>query len=273
VKRFSQRKGLTPVPTKIQVDGMSAELKNSLWNTLDMFISQTEDVLFDKYGNPGIKKFSTWLWFNFFKEPIDSIPKDNRQTLEVIREKFFSYKWFEVYDFIEFVINYLKRPPGLIILFNKILEKELSGYRIISGTVAPITDEQEVKMLTEELQDTQFGGASAHLKSALGCLSDRKKPDYRNSIKESISAVESIARIITNSPKATLGEALNILEKKGKLHPALKKGFSSLYGYTSDEGGIRHAMSEEPNLTAADAKFFLLSCTSFVNYLKTKIGT
>jgi hypothetical protein len=102
-------------------------------------------------------------------------------------------------------------------------------------------------------------------------LSNREQPDYRNSIKESISAVESLARIMTNNHKATLGDALKIIERSGKLHPALKEGFSKLYGYTSDEGGIRHAMLEEPNLTSADAKFFLISCTNFINYMKSKL--
>jgi hypothetical protein len=51
----------------------------------------------------------------------------------------------------------------------------------------------------------------------------------------------------------------------------MKNAFLNLYGYTSDANGIRHAMMDEPNLTADDAKFFLLVCTSFINYLKTKI--
>ena len=46
---------------------------------------------------------------------------------------------------------------------------------------------------------------------------------------------------------------------------------SNLYGYTNDADGIRHAMLEQPNLTAADAKYFLISCTAFVNYLKSKV--
>jgi len=36
------------------------------------------------------------------------------------------------------------------------------------------------------------------------------------------------------------------------------------------KNGIRHAMLEEPNIGVEDAKFFLLACTSFVNYLKSK---
>ena len=80
-----------------------------------------------------------------------------------------------------------------------------------------------------------------------------------------------MARVLSGSPKATLGEALKVLERKRQLHPALKDGFSKLYGYTSDEDGIRHAMLDEPNITQADAKYFLLSCTSFINYLKANL--
>jgi len=80
-----------------------------------------------------------------------------------------------------------------------------------------------------------------------------------------------MTRIVTKNPKATLGDALELLEKKHSLHPALKAGFSKLYGYTSDEGGIRHAMLDEPNLTSADAIYFLVSCSAFINYLKSKV--
>lgn len=273
MKRFSQRKNFNPISTIIQVDGMNDELRNSLWNVLDQFLWQTDGFLHKQYGSPKIDEFSARLWFNFFKKPIDTRPDYGHQKLKVIRKFFFSCEWFEVYDFIEFVVNYYDNASRFIKVFNVILERELSGYRIISGKIVDITDEQEVEMLEEALRDTQYEGVTAHLKRALEMLSDRKNPDYRNSIKESISSVESIAKIITNNPKASLGDALKVLEKKSELHAALKNGFSSLYGYTSDEHGIRHAMLEEPTLTVADAKFFLLSCTTFVNYLKTKINT
>jgi hypothetical protein len=54
------------------------------------------------------------------------------------------------------------------------------------------------------------------------------------------------------------------------MHPALRKSLSALYGYTSDEQGIRHAMLDEPKLTAADAKFLLVACSAFINYMKEK---
>jgi hypothetical protein len=156
-------------------------------------------------------------------------------------------------------------------LVNTVLEKELAGYRVIENVVTQITDEQEIETLTEALEDNRFSGVTNHLKRALELLSNREHPDYRNSIKESISAVESMAKSIVKKPKADLEAALKVLEGSGKIHGALKAGFSNLYGYTSDEGGIRHAMLEEPDLSLSDAKFFLVSCSAFINYLKSKL--
>ncbi|MGN8107420.1 hypothetical protein ACTJLB_05440 [Paraburkholderia sp. 22098] len=78
-----------------------------------------------------------------------------------------------------------------------------------------------------------------------------------------------MAKIISGKDKAELGEALGALEKTGKLHGALRKGYTALYGYTSDANGIRHALMDEQNLTSDEAKYFLIACTGFVNYLKT----
>lgn len=157
--------------------------------------------------------------------------------------------------------------------FNKVFEQEFVGYRFIGDIITPITDEVEAKEIETGLS-VEFGGCRSHIQKALAFLSDRENPDYKNSIKESISAVESICQIIAENNKATLGQALKMLEDKGiKLHPALKSAFSSLYGYTSDEGGIRHAEGLfESNVTFEEAKYMLVSCCAFVNYLIAEYG-
>ena len=91
------------------------------------------------------------------------------------------------------------------------------------------------------LRTPSFAGVDAHLQQALDLYAKRKNPDYRNSIKESISAVESMAKIVSKKPRATLSDALKAIEKNGLLHKSLKDGFLKLYGYTSDADGIRHA--------------------------------
>ena len=268
--RFSQRAGLTPVSSIVQTGAMNAELRNSLWNVLDSHVFGTLGFTHSaprSESPPHIKRFGAKLWADFFKLPVDSKPSEGYKILLYIREYFFNVEWYKVYDFIEFVIEN-QESSSLRDALNRILERELAGYRLIGNQIVEITDPAEVQLLENVLSDDRFAGVNAHLRRALELLGDRHKPDYRNSIKESISAVESLAQVITGRPKATLGDALKGLKGGDKLHPALSDGFSKLYGYTSDADGVRHAMLEEPTLTAADAKYFLLSCTSFVNYLK-----
>lgn len=279
MKSFSERKGLKPVRQTIQTDGMTDELRNSLWNALHLAVWESDDFLHHRYGRlPDIDDFSAHLWFRYFKRPIDERPSfayDDRseRILQVIRDYFFFASWNEVYDFLEFVVAaFEKDKPRLSEFLNRVLVTEMSAFRFIDGKLVDITGEQEREMLEQALTDTRFAAVSSHIDRALTLLADRKNPDYRNSIKESISAVEAMARLVSGNPKATLGEALKALEKTGKLHAALKDGFSKLYGYTNDESGIRHAMLDEPNLTQDDAKYFLLSCTSFVNYLKSALA-
>ncbi len=219
-----------------------------------------------------LDRFYEALCIKFWKIPVDGAPSDQAESFEHIRDAFFHSKYNEVYDFLEFTIDYFGvLRANLTKALNYVLERECAGYRIVSGVVTDIIDDQEIAALEEALQDSHFAGVQAHLQRALELYTDRKNPDYRNSIKESISAVESLCCVITGNDKASLGDALLELENSGKIHGALKSSFSSLYGYTSDADGIRHAMMEEPDLSGADAKFFLLSCTSFTNYLKTKM--
>lgn len=156
---------------------------------------------------------------------------------------------------------------------NHVLEQEGSAYRVIDGIVTPIISEHEIEALekTTELTD-KFSVAGLHIGQAIKHLSDRRAPDYRNSIKESISAVEATCRILTGSRTATLGEALKLLEKNGLvLHGAFKDGINRLYGYTSDEQGIRHSLLDETNIGFADAKFMAVACSAFVNLLIEKV--
>jgi hypothetical protein len=278
MQSFSQRKGLKPVSEIIQTDSMNMELRNGLWNCLDNLIWSTKGFMYNSQGKSGMYYFSRSLWEHYFKMPIDTVSRDTSGVLTVIRQHYFACEWNEVYDFIEFVADYMSMKSYSELFKSKVydtlnstLERELSAYRFVNGQLTDITSEQEIEMLQEVLEDTQFKGVSNHLQRALELYSDRANPDYRNSIKESISAVESMAKVVTENPKAMLSDALKILEKNGQLHKALKDGFEKLYAYTSDAEGIRHAMLEQHSLTAADARYFLLSCTSFVNYLKSKI--
>ncbi len=262
---FSERKGFVKPKNAIQIEGMTDALRNNLWNALDR--AWITFGLYESINNSQCNAFTIYLWKRYFKLPIDD---REYEPYDTIRHYYFKASWFKVYDFIEAVLNYTNYPL-LQEEINDVLEEELVGYRFINGICTDITSKQEVEMLTETLNDFDYPGVREHLNQAFVHYSNKEKPDFRNSIKESISAVESLAQVITGKKRVALGDALKELQKKHNLHPALVRGFESIYGYTSDKGGIRHAMQDDPNLTAHDAKFFLLSCTSFINYLKTKI--
>lgn len=274
MRKFSERYGYRPVQEILQVESMSVELRTGLWNALQVCIWDASGFRYRQHGKPSIDGFSIRLWAFYFKRPVDTRPMRNGQldverTMRFIREYFFECEWHDVYSFLEFVVQ----QPGLPInnladILNTALKEEMAGYQFIDQLVTPITSQAEVGEVEAALQDTKFAGVDKHLKRSLELLSDRRNPDYRNSIKEAISAVEAMARQITGNPKASLGDALSTLSRDGNLHGGLKAGFSSLYGYTSDEGGIRHGMLTEPHLTQADARYFLVSCSAFVNYLK-----
>lgn len=274
MKLFSQRKGLKPVKSIMQVDSIDVDLRNGLWNALSWFYWDKMKSNTYLSADKGINLLFELLWHNYYKKPVDTLSTHWPDVYQSMREYFFKCAWHEVYDFIEFIAdNYYNKSENkdFMSFCNSIFERELSAYRFVDGKITQITSEEEILEIEEALESSKpFKPVSHHLKRALELLADRKSPDYRNSIKESVSAVEAICNLITKNTKATLGQALKELEKKVELHPALKRAFDSLYGYTSDAEGIRHALLDESNLDFEDAKFMLVSCSAFVNYLKTK---
>lgn len=183
----------------------------------------------------------------------------------------------EVLDIIWYISNWFVQKNRnfkelMKIFFNSIFEEECVGYRFVNGEIVPITDKQEIEEL-EEVVQSEFKGCSAHIAKAISLLSDRTNKDYKNCVKESISAVESICKIIVGKNNAQLGDMLKILESKRGLKGPLKAGFEKLYNYTNDKGGIRHAEGLfVSNVTFEEAKFMLVSCSAFVNYLIAEYG-
>lgn len=273
---FSERMGIIERSTLLQRDSMTAELRNSLWNVLYDGVWRSHQLSYSKYGDSGITLFGRELWIHFFKRPVDRMPSHPSSIHAEIRTFYFDAPWHRVYDFIEFVLISCKLmklttfPNKLRHQLNSVLARELAGFRIIENRLVPITDQNEIDEVAEAIAESPYAGARGHLRQALDLMSNREAPDYRNSIKESISAVESAAREITGKTKATLGDALREIEKSGEIHGALRAGFTSIYGYTSDAHGIRHGMIDVANVSVADAKYFLVACAAFVNYLVAK---
>jgi hypothetical protein len=271
---FSQRIGLEPKELPIQRESMNDDLRNCLWNVLyHLYTSYVYYSYGTAYWNDEGKRAFNSYWHLFFKWPLDKMLNSPEIAIKTVREKFFKFAWNEVYDFLEFTSDYLydKRSKEFRDSCNIVLERENSAYRFIDKYITEIVSKKEIESIENALNVSKpYKAVSTHMESALNYLCNREKPDYRNSIKESISAVESIAKIISKQPNATLGEVLNIKDFQ-LLHPAFKKGLKEIYGYTSDADGIRHALINDTQTSTADeARFMLVLCSAFINYLIAK---
>lgn len=274
MKRFSQRIGAVETQSIIQLETMSDTLRNTIWN----FIVS----LFDE-GESGWQQIVESSALFFFKLPIDELPIYNKQRREWIKKLFYRMQWYEVYDYAEFIAENSERINGQTIMqrdrihavLNRIFEEELSGYRFVAGELVPLSGPEEIAAIENALAVTStsgLSGAHTHISTALQLMAKRPDPDYRNSIKESISAVEALAKQLGTSDSQGLAGALTELGKKIPIHGGMRAGLLNLYGYTSDEGGIRHAMLEEPNLGYDEAKYMAVACSAFVNFLAAKAG-
>jgi len=280
--KFSERIGLTPVKIELEHEGLSKELRNSLWSTF------LERIVNTKYNDPIYNQkhsiraiFFRNLWIYFYKLPIDTLNLTYHgcvtdETIQYVRAWYFENEWYLVFDFIEFCANE-KADFAVENDFqnacNYFFKQEKSAYRFIDGTLVEINSKEEVLEIDAAIKNAdKFKPVKQHLKRALELYSDRKTPDYRNSIKESISAVESLACIIVSDDKITLGQALKQIEKTHEIPSSLKSAFTALYGYTSHEGGIRHALLEDAvKIEMEEARFMLIACSAFVNYLFSKM--
>lgn len=265
---FSQRNNLKPIRVEIQLNDLDYKTRTALWNTIyESFIEIT--LVRDKY-NEG--QMARYIWANYFNNPINQMYDYSTQLIRDIQESFQSGNWYTIFDFIELIIALdLDFVDDIIEKINDVLIRELSGYRIVNYQFTKITDENEIKTIENAINNS-LDGTRLHLNRALELLSDRKNPDYRNSIKESISAVEALCVEITGDPKATLGQALKNSKLKEEFHGGILNGFSNLYGFTSNAEGIRHALMDEPTLKQEDALYMLVSCSAFVNYLRSKMN-
>lgn len=268
--RFSERYGFKPVRETFQIEDMDDDLRVGIWNSLlaTCFKNDYNVYWFDH----SFTDFCTKIWIHFLKRKVNELPEEWYFFVKEIEDFLFGCKWYEVYDFIEFIAKLRTADNNFRNEINEVLEKEMSAYRLVANEITPIIEEIEIGAIEKAISDRRLKHVSTHLESALKLLSDRANPNYRNSIKESISAVEGVAKLITQDRRGELKSALDKLESQLgiPIHGALKSGFLKIYGYTSDGDGIRHALTEAENVSFEDAKFMLVACSAFVNYLIAK---
>ncbi|MCR5176885.1 MAG: hypothetical protein K6C05_08545, partial [Anaerovibrio sp.] len=259
---FSDRNGIKSENTEIQIKHFDQRTRVQFNNMVTRLYRDVYDNKLE-YFKPWIQKFLQFVLGDIYSECIDvRIYYKDDDVFSAINDTIMNGDFDDVLTLIEELVQYWDeylmetrgidyynvftqsyRSTSLYEIVNELFEREYVGYRFIDKIIVPISDSYEVEAIKDTL-NTEYDFVYEHISKANKLLSDREQPDYENSIKESISAVEAICQILTdsNGKDATLGNMLKKMEERGiVIHASLKSAFQKLYGYTSDANGIRHA--------------------------------
>ena len=281
---FSQAYGYEALPRPLQLEELNPEFRLKIWNLLYKHVRwEFEYDVLPKFDDGGLVE--PWhhilqtLHVDFRRLPMHALESmNNNRALEHFIREYYPLLMREpfnrVFDLLTMIMRHEGCPKDFIMSASSLFETCRLAYVLdvqFPPTIYPavtIEEGQALLQATAELRNVGLTSAVTHLRQASGCINQE---DYPGAVRESIHAVESTARQIYPDAK-TLEPALKKLEKAGALHSALKRGFSNLYGYTSDEQGIRHALinKPEPNVGQDEAIFMLGACASFSSYLARK---
>lgn len=264
---FPERYGFKPSRTTIQTDSLDDDTRVRLWNV----IAEFKKRIYDRGLWDAEKKILRHMWAEFFRNPLDTM-KSDEAIWAMMRQTALTGQWYDVFGLIESFIEAMERvdvDAGKTLgpLFDDELSRCLVGWRFVGTELVAVDRDEEREALVEALDaSADLTGANQHLARAMSHMSNRENPDYANAVKEAISAVEAVVGKLTG--EHTLGAGLKKLEASGvSIHPALRLGWDKLYGWTSDESGVRHGSIDPASVDQALAKYMVVSCSAFVSYL------
>lgn len=282
-KLFSEREGIKTTRKELQIRNMSKDLRVRLWNAFQQYyweyikhaVWPSLDPLW--LDNVGITKdFLYRLWDGYFKRPISELNGGMNKAVPkvgaLLKKYFFICEWYEVYDFLEFVVNNWPDPEmnkKFMEYCNHVLKEENAGYRFVNGMIVPIFEEGEISEIETAFDNVMpWKGVYDDLHSALKHLSDREHPKYKDSVAASIRAVEGVAKLIAHR-QGTLGELMPRVQEALGLDEHFAKAIGQLWKYAN--AVARHSDPEGEKMPEfEEAKFILVTSSAVINYLIAK---
>lgn len=200
--------------------------------------------------------------------------------------------WDKAYDFCERLHNHLARDVGytwndefqltkpkaevqafIAEEMQRLFEEEGLAFEFTDGLVRRRGRKHTVEVTTRAqvvLGDLRLAGARKHYDKALSFFRNPTKPDYENSVKEAVCAVEAAGKSLFPVAKAaTLGDFAKWLgaTKDISVPKALIQTITGIYAYRSGGDGVGHGGSAGGAATAEVAEYVLAVCASQIIYL------
>ena len=263
---YSQRHGLSPLPQLSPPGELPQDARTAIWNVL--YVCIVDRTALRHWSLPVLKT----VFLSYFREKINHYRA--QETLRRIDAVIESGETPQVLDLVEMILRHPASPRVVQRAMAGAFENSCIAYRISltrDPTIVPISNEEMAVVTLAALANIERSGsiaATSHLKTAMGLI---RQGDHPGAIRESVHAVESLARGLSPGSES-LSEALTAIEKNTSLHPALRKAMTALYGYASDEQGVRHALLDqaEPNVEAHEASLVFGVCSVFCGYLAAR---
>lgn len=276
---FSDRNSINPISKIIKIDDFDEDTRISLFNALNNIIDyqiQIRNLNTDSISKIIIERLFNEIYRGKYKDTYESVINDilsmfKTEPYDVILTmiEFLCDLVFESRDQYFSHHHFSYSSDGYVNVFdemNKAFEEEYIGYRFVNGQIIRITNDEEIETITEATI-TPFDKVNESIKKSISFISETSNKDYKNSIKESIIAVEQLFNIILGTSGLTLSNALEQICSKIEINENLKQAIKNLYKYANDSNGIRHGNNKkEESVSFDEAKLILIICSGIVNY-------
>ena len=269
---FSQAQGLEDLPQPLSLGEVSSQARNLIWAAF--WETTAEHSSWDNISFPWSAVLRD-THVRFLRQPVDEFSRLREDIRDTFKEFILGgVPYNRLFDLLQHLMRHEHCPVELISRMHAAFVESRLAYTVDScgpPTILPMATPEEGEALRRalhQLSQAEFSGARKHLRSAGEFINSG---DWRGSIRESIHAVESVARRLDPQAAKTLGPAIDRLQREHGMHPALAEACKKLYGYTSDEDGIRHAaLDDAAEVDQPEAVFMLGACASFVSFLLQK---
>ena len=309
-KPFSVRMGIIP-ERAMQTKNLDAETLMRIVNAVlenAQFSSDFDQILANDFFTHRIDHLEVRLYRSGIELGVDRgpVPFDSsyfgenfsRKTLNLLAA---NGHWWAVLEFIEFMlampddtpyelIEWITQDPFMetfrgkeareyfITSLNWNLNRMNVGYRLLStGKFVNVHSDEEAEEISKACSGTSgpFVAARTHMENAVADFRNTDQPNHANTVKEAISAVESIVTELTGK------------EIRSGLHQLAKEGI--LPNIRTDSGGensfvaalekywvyanatSRHGRKKGVEPPDRDtARFLLVTCATLVNYITTR---
>ena len=267
---FSQRYGYKDVPQQLKLEELPRGARVQIWNCVLEFLRNHGSSQHSHYEGTSAEILKS-VYLEFLGHSLDEFSTYEPNVDSRLKKLFCStLRFYELFDLLELIMKHNLCPIDFVHNLQQIFIKTQLAYSIVETEnfppiIVPISNSCDREILIEALNtadENGFDTVHLHLANSINKI---KQEDWNGSVRESVSALESVVKILAERESTSFSNTLKSL----MLHKALEQGIVKLYGYASNKPGVRHAKlsPEDTEVTLSESLLVLGICSSLTSYL------